>query len=435
MRQLEAANLRQVGAEDAGEVAIKAGGVEHGAVELLFALGPQAIHGTAFGIEVFLHRRERFDDALDAMLKLRADQVLIKMLGLGLLALQRSPHARNLEHSHAQRSAEANCKFAFRHPYAVDDAERRDAAILGTTGGGKSTTVARFVQQAQAANLAVIVLDVEGEYTRLHEPTTNADMLAALKERGLRPTGLPQGAMTLYHLVGRETANPDHPSVQTFSPQFAHLSPYTAAEILGLTEPQHQRFMQAYDIAKEIMRERGIFPAHKNEVQERMAMEIDEFERGYPRLTITMMIDVVKACCHIVGSAKEEKGEGRPELVLRAPQFASAETKDALNRRIHAAGKLDNPVSWRTLLGRLNRLDRLRVFDSSSSGAGPLKYKDMLKPGAVSVIDLSDSGMSELTNIVISDLLRGVQEAQDEAYQEHEKAKRTNPQTRRRPEP
>ena len=35
----------------------------------------------------------------------------------------------------------------------------------------------------------------------------------------------------------------------------------------------------------------------------------------------------------------------------------------------------------------------------------------MLKPGRVSVIDLSDSGASELNNIVIADLLRGVQNA------------------------
>jgi DNA helicase HerA-like ATPase len=52
----------------------------------------------------------------------------------------------------------------------------RHTAVLGTTGGGKSTTIARLVQQAQAANMAVILLDVEGEYTHLHEPTTNNKM-------------------------------------------------------------------------------------------------------------------------------------------------------------------------------------------------------------------------------------------------------------------
>src|SRR5438552_2982900 len=100
----------------------------------------------------------------------------------------------------------------------------RHTAVIGTTGGGKSTTIARFIQQGQAANMAVILLDVEGEYTHLHERTTNADMLAALQERELEPAGIPRAMMTLYHLVGRETANPDHPRVQPFSLQFAHLS-------------------------------------------------------------------------------------------------------------------------------------------------------------------------------------------------------------------
>ena len=304
----------------------------------------------------------------------------------------------------------------------------RHTAILGTTGGGKSTTVARFVQQAQAANIAVILLDVEGEYTRLHQPTTNADMIAALNERGLERKGIPQDNMTVYHLVGRDTANPDHPAIQPFSLQFARMSPYAAAEILGLTEAQQQRFMQAYDIAKEVMRELGIFPAIKNEEQERIAMEIDEFERGYPRLTLTMMMDVVGACRRIVEAGSASKGETFVEFTPVDKKLAAPEGKDALNKKIRAAGKLDSPVSWRALLGRLGRLERLKVFDSPSPTAKPLNYRDLLKPGAVSVIDLSDSGMSELTNIVISDMLRGVQEAQDAAYLEYEKEKKNNPQ-------
>ena len=48
-------------------------------------------------------------------------------------------------------------------------------------------------------------------------------------------------------------------------------------------------------------------------------------------------------------------------------------------------------------------------------------YKDLLKPGQVSVVDLSDTGMSELNNLVIADMLYGVQEAQDDAYTEFER--------------
>src|SRR5205814_4330676 len=101
----------------------------------------------------------------------------------------------------------------------------RHTGIMGTTGGGKSTTVARLIAEAQANNYAVIVLDVEGEYTQIDQPTTDARMLSALRDRGLQAHGVPNTA--IYHLVGRDTANPDHPDVKEFSLQFARLSPYT----------------------------------------------------------------------------------------------------------------------------------------------------------------------------------------------------------------
>ena len=286
----------------------------------------------------------------------------------------------------------------------------RHTAILGTTGGGKSTTVARLVQQAQAAGMAVVLLDVEGEYTFLHEPTVDGHMLTALAERGVSPAGVPT---TLYHLVGRETANPEHPAQKVFSLQFARLSPYAVIEILGLSEAQAERFLKAYDVAKALLRQLGIFPQPGHPEQEQLALEVDEFERGYPRLTLQLLLDVV-------GSVVRKVDNLEPE-----PRFAALRTdegKDALKKQLNAqVPKIDSPVSWRSLLGKLARLNRLKVFDSDA--AEPLRYKPMLKPGTVSVIDLSDSGMSELSNLVIADLLTGVQDEQDEAYRSFEAAK------------
>ena len=70
--------------------------------------------------------------------------------------------------------------------------------------------------------------------------------------------------MTLYHLVGRDTTNPDHPQRRAFSLQFARLSPYAVMEILDLTDAQRERFLNAYDIAKEVLRDLGVFPAKGN---------------------------------------------------------------------------------------------------------------------------------------------------------------------------
>jgi hypothetical protein len=68
----------------------------------------------------------------------------------------------------------------------------RHTAILGTTGGGKSTTVAGLVARAQAAGMAVVLLDVEGEYTFLHEPTDDGGCWRRARpwfETGRAPAG------------------------------------------------------------------------------------------------------------------------------------------------------------------------------------------------------------------------------------------------------
>jgi uncharacterized protein len=309
----------------------------------------------------------------------------------------------------------------------------RHTAVLGTTGGGKSTTIARLVQQAQAAGMAVILLDVEGEYAFLHEPTADAAMLSGLARRGLEPAGVPVDQMQLYHLTGRETANPRHPNRRAFSLQFARLSPYAVIEILALSEAQAERFLRAYDLAKVMLRFLKIFPAPNNAEQERIALEIDEFERGYPRLTLSLLMDIVAACLAVADKVPlvaeqegaETTGAGYTpyNTFLRTPA-ALAE----LQRLMKALSVPGNAISWRALLGRLARLNRLKVFDVQTDSAGrsiapPLQYRTLLRPGNVAVVDLSDTGASELSNIVIADLLRGVQEAQDESYEEYEKAK------------
>ena len=309
-------------------------------------------------------------------------------------------------------------------PSERKDVLPRHTAILGTTGGGKSNTVARLVQQAQDAGMAVILLDVEGEYTRMHLPTTR--MHAALASRGLKPAGLRADRMTLYHLVGRDCANPDHPNRRAFSLQFARLSPYAAAEILGLTDAQMQRFLKAYDVAKELLREFDIFPKKGNVEQERLALEIDEFERGYPRMTLPLLLDVVGAAGRLAEGGSKDKGDDAPvTLPTQTPYLRSPDGQRSLRNKLMSGSRPDHAISWRALLGRLGRLNRLRVFDVADTDTRLLSYKPMLQPGAVSVLDLSDSGISDLNNLIIADLLSGVQDVQEDAFLEYERAKKS----------
>lgn len=286
----------------------------------------------------------------------------------------------------------------------------RHTAVLGTTGGGKSTTVSRLMQQAQQAGMAVIVLDVEGEYTFAHEPTSDPHMVAALDERGLEPAGLDPRKTRLYHLIGRETANPDHPNLRPFSLQFARLSPYAVAEILEMTDAQQDRFFVAYDIAKALLRELDIFPAPGDREQERQAAELDEFDRGYPRLTLQCLMDVVGECLAKVAKTAVE---------ARSPEFNTERGQQKLKQLVQQADLPASAISWKALMAKLGRLSRIRVFDPPT-GAKPLHYGDMLKPGVVSIVDLSESGASELNNIVIADLLKGLQDTQDELFETYE---------------
>ncbi len=296
----------------------------------------------------------------------------------------------------------------------------RHLAVLGTTGGGKSTTVAGLIQQAQAAGMAVILLDVEGEYTALHEQTDNSEMCEALAERDLPRTGLPRERMRLYHLVGRESTNPGHPNRSQFSLQFASLSPYAVIEMLQMNDAQAERFLFAYEITKAVMRDLGVFPQRdqpREEVdkQEQILLRIDEFERGWPRLTLSLLLDVVGKCHAVVGKTPFEPYN---------PVLRSDTGHAALEKHIKAK-ELSSASSWGKVKSLLWRMNRLKVFDRHlvKHGARPLNYEELVAPGQVSVVDLSDTGMTELANFAIADLMRGVQKAQETAYRRYEKQK------------
>ena len=130
----------------------------------------------------------------------------------------------------------------------------RHTGILGTTGGGKSTTVSGLVAQLQNSAVASIILDTEGEYTAICEPTDDAQMQQALHRRNLERAGVSDSH--IHHLVGRETTNPEHPQVHPFSLLFAELSPYAVMEILALSDAQQERFLKAYDSSKLIRQTR-----------------------------------------------------------------------------------------------------------------------------------------------------------------------------------
>lgn len=284
----------------------------------------------------------------------------------------------------------------------------RHTGVMGTTGGGKSTTVSRFVYEMQKAGVATILIDVEGEYTEIDLPTDDPQMQVALKRRDLKPDGTKN--INIYHLVGRETNREAvGGKLIPFCLRFSDLSPYAVMEILNLSEAQQERFYKAYDAARAVMRDLKIFPATKEDEQE--LMDLDELETGYPKLTLSFLLDIVGMFRHQVSKDETEPEPFNPSL---------RKNVDRVKQRL-AQFKTSHELSWLALLGRLHRINRLKIFDNLE--AAPIDYTKMIKGGDVSVVDLSDMDSPAVRNLVIADILRGVQRAQDEAFKAASAAK------------
>lgn len=282
----------------------------------------------------------------------------------------------------------------------------RHTGVLGTTGGGKSTTITNYAAGLAAQEAAVILLDTEGEYTTMHDVTTDADMLALAKAQRLPIQGVPNTHVLI--LAGREPSNPDHPSHCEFTLNFNELSPWTVIEILGMNDAQQGRFLAAYDIGRRLLGDLGVFPIKKDPESERHALEWDEMEAGYPHLSLALLIDVVSAC---IAHLKKGSVSYWASDFMRKSADRGSKLQD-----IVAQTELEKiPSSWMKVSGLLWRMHRLKIFDRKD--ADQLNVPAMLKPGRVNIIDLSDLDSPMLRNLAIAQVLRQLQREQERAYE------------------
>ncbi|HZH78888.1 MAG TPA: ATP-binding protein, partial [Archangium sp.] len=275
--------------------------------------------------------------------------------------------------------------------------------------------------------------------THVDQATDEPTMLAALTRRGQVPEGVKE--LHIHHLAGRDTRNRHHKHRHRFALNFSSLSPHAIAEILEMTDAQQERFHKAYEVTKLLLEEFKIFPKTPEEQQQ--LLELDDLSTGYPRMTLQHLLDVVSAYMYALSSeGKAEskakaKGASRQTQLLpgesteepaaevapsQGPQLFS-EFKQYQHRVLARVNEhmIRNEVSWRALFGRLLRLRRLKIFDVGAPG---VDYDSMLTPGRVSVIDLSDTDSPQLNNLVIADILRGLEERQEERCQQAQEQNR-----------
>jgi hypothetical protein len=288
----------------------------------------------------------------------------------------------------------------------------RHTLVVGTTGSGKSTSIAGLIEKLAAAGFCVLVIDVEGEYTTINQPAESSKIVPALEAMGCAPAGVDKTFLLVP--TDATTTNPSHPHIRRFCLDFAAISPHIAVEILHGTEAQTDRFLAAYDAAGELVTELGL--AQDKERHRQALVAWDDQEGGYPDLKLAHVLDMAEAVAATVAGES-----GIDDRYLHDDGFRRY-GKALIPKAAQVKKRFGNTASWRKTVGLLAALYRTGLFDRAGR-AGPdekpmtsLNYQEMLAPGRVLIFDMQGLESPQHRNLAISDLLRGVVEAQEEIY-------------------
>jgi len=235
----------------------------------------------------------------------------------------------------------------------------RNVGIFGTIGSGKTTTAQVLIEEASKAGWTVIVIDVEGEYLYMDHPNDDARMIEILRnEYGLEPRGLSN-----FSVYTPACMEPNRYDSQRFYIHFYELlsEPLVLLEILEATEAQERYF-------EEVLERLGFQEAPS--LPEFIALP-EESHSLMESLTLDYLID------HISRFAEDS----------HIPSFKRN--------------------SLAVLASKLIRLRRMMIVDVSSPGVKPLEIRDLLKPGKVSVIDVSMVSRT-VRNVIIAWVIASV---------------------------
>lgn len=252
----------------------------------------------------------------------------------------------------------------------------RNVGIFGTVGSGKTNTAQVLIEELaeretiEREKWAIIVLDVEGEYTMMNkEERIETKHLIKLKDVfGIKPKGIDdfQVLKLCYHDSTVDTA-------EEVTINIDQIDEYMLVEILQTTEPQSAALFGIIDRLKK-------YPK-KEEADPDAIIPKTKKKSGYTLQDIIDEIDNSIKKQRSKGKNKDEDNDDKGDEILVRTQ------------------------SLIPLKRKLMELMRTKAFDvKTASPIDPSKY---LVPGKVTVFDLSYTGDYE-KNLLIAQLLERV---------------------------
>lgn len=154
----------------------------------------------------------------------------------------------------------------------------RNWLTVGTVGSGKSNTDQVFIEETLAVNYAQVVVDPEGEYIFMDQPSQAPAISDDLRKYQRHPKGVK--SITVYRPPMSESKRPD---ALEFSVPFASLAPEVIEEIADMNPTQRTRFGFLYEQAIQVLRKRE---------GRRTILEGEDLDvsRGYPGMTLTLLL-------------------------------------------------------------------------------------------------------------------------------------------------
>jgi DNA helicase HerA-like ATPase len=280
----------------------------------------------------------------------------------------------------------------------------RHTLTVGTTGSGKTNTSQAEIEELVAAGWSVIAVDVEPDYILMDQPSDQPGIDEALAPYGRAPRGVPD-----LHVYTPGTAERKRSDAIRFSVPFDSLPAEIISELVEMTQAQEMRFNQLYLQAIRVLRKRN----RSSAVSEIGAHEDFEISRGYPGMTLQLLLDILREELDYYEWKKAHPPKKATKRTVKGEESETEtlddepEEKMEIYRHEYKLEALVNDAqdvsSYGALRKKLADLALTRIFDRK--GTQPLDMGQLCEPGRLSVIDVSDVSDAEVVNIVIADLL------------------------------
>src|SRR5262249_2541037 len=117
-----------------------------------------------------------------------------------------------------------------------------NVGIFGTVGSGKSNSVQVLIEEAAAAGWAVALIDLEGEYIEMDQPTTQEELIPVLQRFGREPQGLAD--FSVYHPVTCSSRRADS---KAFALRLADFESSVVGELMQTTMAERNALLECID--------------------------------------------------------------------------------------------------------------------------------------------------------------------------------------------